>query len=289
MQIIGILGYIFFAKSCVTFATEAQSFDPMRDPTASSQAAIFSEIAYRDKRASKAEPTCEELRAMWIYSKRQSRAAETTNDLPMYRDPFAHNIWDTYPVRSSNSFGYRDHGSSQARSRGAGVGVVYGKIVHKAPVGSRLRNGMPNRMKPFEEVSRLYGTINRHMPDPRRRQTNFRVGGGGGPSMSEVPQAGSFQHLKELIRTERARELQEQRDAEEMAARAAVLKEIANGERRISQESRRQFLNSIQPYPEPKSVNYGYGQSQYVSGLTNLDGGLLQTGDKYNRDTMLHK
>lgn len=108
MQRIGILGCIFLAQTCVSFfATEAQRHSPGRDPMTSSEAAIFSEIASRDKRANKAEPTCDELRAMWIYSKRQSRAAETTNDLPMYRDPFAHNIWDTYPVRSSNPLGYR--------------------------------------------------------------------------------------------------------------------------------------------------------------------------------------
>lgn len=102
-----------------------------------------------------------------------------------------------------------DNSGGQPRSRGAGGAIIYGKVVHKAPAGSRLRNGMPNRMKAFEEVSRLYGTVNRQMPDPRRRLTNFRVGGGGGSSsMSQVPQAGSFQHLKELVRTERARELQ---------------------------------------------------------------------------------
>lgn len=67
---------------------------------------------------------------------------------------------------------------------------------------------MPNnRAKAFEEVTRMYGTINRQPPDSRRPQYNFRVGGGGS-SISHVPQAGSFQHLKELIRTERARELQ---------------------------------------------------------------------------------
>lgn len=46
-----------------------------------------------------------------------------------------------------------------------------------------------------------------------------------------TPQKGSFQRLKELIWTERARELAQQRKTEEMIARAAVLKEIANGQR----------------------------------------------------------
>lgn len=42
------------------------------------------------------EPSCEELRAMWRFSKRQSRAAEITNEIPTYRDPFAYNVWEPY-------------------------------------------------------------------------------------------------------------------------------------------------------------------------------------------------
>lgn len=58
---------------------------------------------------------------------------------------------------------------------------------------------------------------------------NTNVGGTNVNSLT--PHYGSFQKLKELIWTERARELAQQRKAEEMAARAAVLKEIANGVR----------------------------------------------------------
>lgn len=43
-----------------------------------------------------AEPSCEELKAMWRFSKRQSRAAEITNEIPMYRDPFTENVWEPY-------------------------------------------------------------------------------------------------------------------------------------------------------------------------------------------------
>ena len=101
---------------------------------------------------------------------------------------------------------HTDNAGGQARSRSTGGPIVYGKVVHKAPAGSRLRNGTPNRMRSFEDVSHLYGKVNRQMPDPRRRQTSFRVGGGGSPS--KVPQAGSFQHLQELVRLDRVRELQ---------------------------------------------------------------------------------
>lgn len=42
------------------------------------------------------EPSCEQLKAMWRFSKRQSRAAEFTNEIPMYRDPFMENVWEPY-------------------------------------------------------------------------------------------------------------------------------------------------------------------------------------------------
>lgn len=44
-----------------------------------------------DKRLDLTEPSCDELRAMWRYTKRQSRAAKTTNGYSMY--PFNPNIW----------------------------------------------------------------------------------------------------------------------------------------------------------------------------------------------------
>nr|XP_036231852.1 uncharacterized protein LOC118683427 isoform X1 [Bactrocera oleae] len=51
------------------------------------------------------EPTCEQLRAMWIFSKRQSRAAEITNEIPTYRDPFAYNVWEPYYSTTRNMGG----------------------------------------------------------------------------------------------------------------------------------------------------------------------------------------
>jgi len=44
-----------------------------------------------DKRLELTEPSCDELRAMWRYTKRQSRAAKTTNVYPMYA--FNPNTW----------------------------------------------------------------------------------------------------------------------------------------------------------------------------------------------------
>lgn len=45
-----------------------------------------------------------------------------------------------------------------------------------------------------------------------------------------TPQRGSFQRLKQLVWTERARELEDQRKKEAVAARAAILKDITNGQ-----------------------------------------------------------
>lgn len=105
---------------------------------------------------------------------------------------------------------------------------------------------MPDRSRTFNDISRLYGAENKGFEpslrgggmsmaatnDQPRRRMQFRFAGqsvGGQQSNGLTPQKGSFQRLKELVWTERARELAQQRKAEETAARAAVLKEISNG------------------------------------------------------------
>ncbi|XP_023290514.1 uncharacterized protein LOC105697905 [Orussus abietinus] len=226
--------------------------------------------------AASAEPSCEELRAMWRYSKRQSRAAEATNEIPTYRDPFSYNVWDPYldrprtagyggPAGPGGYGGYGEGYGAQARSRGAGGAPIYGRVVHKAPEGYRLRNGMPDRSRAaFEEVARLYGTVNRHPPSSRR-VTGFRHGGGG--DAGQVPQAGSFQHLKDLVRSERARELQEQRRLEEMAARAAALKEMTGGDRRRTER----FLDEMRPYRNSKrDLDVDVDRARYSSNVADL-------------------
>ncbi|KAL3290296.1 hypothetical protein HHI36_023640 [Cryptolaemus montrouzieri] len=51
------------------------------------------------------EPSCEELKAMWRLSKRQSRASELTNEIPTFQDPFANNIWQPYYATSRSMGG----------------------------------------------------------------------------------------------------------------------------------------------------------------------------------------
>lgn len=66
------------------------------------------------------------------------------------------------------------------------------------------------------------------------RRSSNRMGGVGvyvpAKSNTVVPQRGSFHKLKEIIWTERAKELQAQRRTEELAARMAILKNLANGD-----------------------------------------------------------
>lgn len=63
-----------------------------------------SEVA-TGKDTANAEPSCEELKAMWRFSKRQSRAAEITNEIPRYRDPFTYNLWEPPYYARSRSIG----------------------------------------------------------------------------------------------------------------------------------------------------------------------------------------
>lgn len=136
---------------------------------------------------------------------------------------------------------------------------TFGRVIHKEPI--KPFREIPvgrTRSYSYKDIPRLYGksenTRNRpwagaaavsasvgasnlgiptsSQSQSSRRRTQFRFGGGtSGQNALLTPQKGSFQRLKELIWTERARELAQQRKAEEMIARAAVLKEIANGQR----------------------------------------------------------
>lgn len=140
---------------------------------------------------------------------------------------------------------------------------VYGRVVHKEP-SNQYRQAAIGRTRSYnyKDISRFYNGDNNQRPwgnvqsnmglqqsqQPPRRAGQFRsfhvapnnannngnkntMGSSVGQNLLLTPQKGSFQRLKELIWTERARQLTQQRKAEELVARAAVLKEIANGER----------------------------------------------------------
>ncbi|XP_037926167.1 uncharacterized protein LOC119661046 [Hermetia illucens] len=189
------------------------------------------------------EPTCEELRAMWRFSKRQSRAAEVTNEIPTYRDPFAYNIWEPYIATTRSIGGVRITPRYRDATR-----PVYGRILHREPLAIMDRNRAA-----IEDFSRggyglQDGSSSKMQSTEPRRRIQFRFAGygpgvGGGNTQNLLTaHHGSFQKLKELIWTERARELATQRKAEELAARAATLKDVANGQnfafrRQLQQQS----------------------------------------------------
>ncbi|KAF7390916.1 hypothetical protein HZH66_009396 [Vespula vulgaris] len=220
----------------------------------STQIAEINEMG--DNPADNREPTCKELRTMWRYTKRQSRAIQVMNKLPFVQDFFAYNAWKNYQAPPQPPLDYRDY-TDRPRTRAAGSAPpVYGRIVHKAPPGSRLRSSqqMPHRTKAFEDVAYLYGTINFHPPSSRRRQSSFRIGGGASPPISQVPQAGSFQHLRDLIRGERARELRKQHESDRIAAaKAATIKDYSNVDQDDYQNVprlRKHFANSLDGYQQ---------------------------------------
>ncbi|XP_044316482.1 LOW QUALITY PROTEIN: uncharacterized protein LOC108042177 [Drosophila rhopaloa] len=186
------------------------------------------------------EPTCEQLRAMWIFSKRQSRAAEITNEIPTYRDPFTYNVWEPLFLNS------RMLGSVQMSARERARSPVFGRVVNREPnTPQRIPFEHHQRLVEFgpsgpgSSQSRYYGAETRPQngasSSSRRSSKNRYMGVPSGPgangkeSQNSVAIQGSFQKLKELIWTERAKELTEQRRDEELEARAAALKEIANG------------------------------------------------------------
>lgn len=98
---------MFSAAVCIAFIltyTSGSFVAGLRyiDPQAGSNGNIG------DKRLDLTEPSCDELRAMWRYTKRQNRAAKTTNGYPLY-PPFNPNIWPRtamFPDRIKLSRGY---------------------------------------------------------------------------------------------------------------------------------------------------------------------------------------
>jgi hypothetical protein len=152
---------------------------------------------------------------------------------------------------------------------GASGRPVYGRVVHQPTqqlaiggggrfydVSSVLERGRPNyedfmNMKPFSGPENiLLGNQQQQQAKNMRKQPKVRFGNGitgsnsitgtsglgqhaifGSTGLNQIaPQRGSFQRLKELVWTERARELSQQRKSEEIAARAAILKDITNGQ-----------------------------------------------------------
>ncbi|XP_043514952.1 uncharacterized protein LOC122531246 [Frieseomelitta varia] len=257
MRAVAVWTAFVLAYSSSPFVTGIRYIDPI-----SPQSGNTGDIA--EKRVDLTEPTCEELRAMWRNTKRQSRAAKTTT---FYPDPFSFKLWKPYSERSKPPLNYVGKYTGRPRNRAGGSAPIYGRMVHKAPAGSRLRNGMRHSPRPFDKIPLSIGTINSYSPSSRR-VSSFRTVGGGSPHLAQVPQAGSFQYLKELLRAERARELQEQHKAE-LAEKTATFKGTVDNEHFFNvQQSRKQFLKPALRIPT--KANYEFGQGRYTPNVQNI-------------------
>lgn len=127
------------------------------------------------------EPSCEQLREMWRQSKRHSRAAETTNEIPQYSDPFA-----------------RSYGRQLAsvvptlRPRPERRPVVYGRL-HSSPPSDQEAAERP--VRPFDVLRKLNS-------DPGSSGSVILYGEDDKAPFGRASARGSLQHLRELIREE---------------------------------------------------------------------------------------
>ncbi|CAK1546812.1 unnamed protein product [Leptosia nina] len=162
----------------------------------------------RDRDAKPDEPTCDQLKAMWRFSKRQARAPEIMNEVNSYRDPLLYNEWPVYTAvpRAAPRFRYQ----YPAMPREA-----YGRVITKAPPNV-VRTPDYGEMFGMLNVPHTSGKILRY-PGPSRPR--------GGSTFMVPPQRDRFEALKKLIRQEHIRELQRKYETEQKQE----LKEIAAG------------------------------------------------------------
>lgn len=144
------------------------------------------------------EPSCEELRKMWRHTKREMQQQQSEIESPRfktrYHEPF--------------SYGWK----AQARPRNAIYSKpVYGHVVH-SPDKFLYRNSIPNRYRSFHHVARMVGSSDYYMPplSTPQQTTFFRIGNPvRRPVMPvRISPVGRFQELQNMLRNERANEMQ---------------------------------------------------------------------------------
>ncbi|CAB3233228.1 unnamed protein product [Arctia plantaginis] len=161
----------------------------------------------RDRELAKAdEPTCDQLKAMWRFSKRQARAPEIMNEVSSYRDPLMYNEWPVYTAIPRAAPRFRYQYPSMSRE-------AYGRVVTKAPPNV-VRTPDYDEMFGMVPVPSSSGKVLRYS-GPSRTRTTFVV----------PPQRDRFEALKKLIRQEHVRELQRKYEAEQKQE----LKDLTSG------------------------------------------------------------
>ena len=137
------------------------------------------------------EPSCEQLREMWRQSKRHSRAAESTNEIPQYADPFARAAYARQLAAEPT-----------LRPRPERRPVVYGRLHSSPPMDSDDR-----APRPFDVLRKL------SRPESESGPSVPESSGSGGVVLyseedrspfAKSPAKGSLQHLRELVREEQA-------------------------------------------------------------------------------------
>ncbi|CAH0697582.1 unnamed protein product [Spodoptera exigua] len=155
------------------------------------------------------EPTCDQLKAMWRFSKRQARAPEIMNEVSSsYRDPLMYNEWPVYTAipRAAPRFRYRYPALPREE---------FGRVITKAPPNV-VRTPDYDEMFGMLNVPHTSGKILRY-PGPSRPR--------GASTFMVPPQRDRFEALKKLIRQEHVRELQRKYEAEQKQE----LKDLTSG------------------------------------------------------------
>lgn len=135
------------------------------------------------------EPTCEQLRAMWRQSKRHSRAAEATNEIPKYDDPFAR----SYGRQLSSA------AETTLRPRQERRPVIYGRL-HSSPADQEVVVERP--VRPFDVLRKLNGQHHQHSRGPSAEVDDPNLGVVLYSEEDKIPfgrasARGSFQQLRE--------------------------------------------------------------------------------------------
>ncbi|KZS09176.1 Uncharacterized protein APZ42_026633 [Daphnia magna] len=160
------------------------------------------------------EPSCEQLRHMWRQSKRHSRAAEATNEIPQYADPFARATSLHYARQLQNDFS--SGAEPTLRPRQERRPVIYGRLHSSPSAASDGQEGADRPARPFDVLRKLSWTES--SADAASAPSESINGQGRSGSavvlygeeerspFPKSPAKGSLQHLRELVREEQGRQ-----------------------------------------------------------------------------------
>uniref|UniRef100_A0A1A9V611 Uncharacterized protein n=1 Tax=Glossina austeni TaxID=7395 RepID=A0A1A9V611_GLOAU len=229
-------------------------------------------------------PSCEKLKAMWNLSRRRARASEITNEVPTFHDSFA---YDSRP----HKFHYASPHTMESEKIFQSVRLpMFGRVAGREPIFSRHvdyydRPRIMVRSSPTTPID-FYNAGTKSQNIVRRPSQQFRHGGGGVSGVETTTSlnasttkdlasfVGSFQKLKQLIWSERAKESTQQRRVKEIHARANELRDIAKGRKfqideatsKLSKRTRKSLMLN-KPTADLKLINW----IEYPNNLLQVD------------------